>query len=192
MREAELNRREAAFRRAEKEAEAAAHAALPVMPAVPEPRPISPYDLELEKQLAQRLVSVERRERELEQVVEAVEAQRQRLEEIQREYEERRAVLSQRTREVEAERALLAEEHAKLAAAAIEAAPVSAPAPAPAQPAAAPPAVEAPVVAEANADDLAIKPAMDALVDPAPAVPGRPSTIDDWWAKQLGSPLEAA
>ena len=94
LREAELNRREAAIRRGE-EATIAARK--------PAARALTPYDVELERELAARLAGVERRERELGQVVEAVEAQRQRLEEVQHEYEERRDALTGRAREVEAE-----------------------------------------------------------------------------------------
>jgi hypothetical protein len=48
-----------------------------------------------------------------------------------------------------------------------------------------------PALAVETEVEALISPVVDALVDPAPKVPG-PLTIDDWWAKQLGSPLEAA
>ncbi len=105
LREAELNRREAAIRRGE----------VDIAAVNPAPRALTPYDVELERELEARLAGVERRERELGQVVEAVEAQRRRLEAVRREYEERRAALTARAREVEAELALLKEERAKVA-----------------------------------------------------------------------------
>jgi hypothetical protein len=107
LREAELNRREAALRRVEELAAAddgsRTHASSTLL-------------AELEAQLAE----VERRERELEKAVDAVEAQRDRLESIRGEYEERRDALVQRTREVEAERNRLREERAQLVCASLD------------------------------------------------------------------------
>jgi chromosome segregation ATPase len=169
LREAELNRREAAIRRGEEDMAAARP---------PAPRALTPYDVELERELASRLASVEKRERELEQVVEAVEAQRKRLEEVQREYEERRTALTQRARELEQESMRLKEDRARVAEEALTLAQQ-------------PRTVVPPVMKDDVETEPLIKPAVDALLDPAPKVPG-PLTIDDWWAKQLGSPLEAA
>lgn len=162
LREAELNRREAAVRRAELDRE------------LPEP-PVSNRHAELELDLAARVAGVERRERELARTVEAVEAQRQRLEDVRVEYETRRDALSQRTREVEAELTRLREEQARLASAAIVEAPVES---------------EPPATRVVEADP--VPKTRDALKEPAPPAPPGPPTIDDWWAKQLGSPLEAA
>ena len=163
LREAELNRRESALRRAEMER---------TPPPVPERN-------ELDDELIERLAAVERRERELGQTVEAVEAQRQRLEEVRAEYEERRDALTQRARELEAERAKLREEQARLVTKSIELDEVTAALRAEPKPAL-PPVSPAPQA----------KAAADAFKDPTPGAPGSP--IDDWWAKQLGKPLEAA
>src|SRR6185437_13449895 len=92
MREAELNRREAALRRAEEMHDG------PVVAHLAHGR----HD-DLETELAERIANVERRERELQRTVEAVEAQRLRLESVRAEYEERRDALTHRTREVEEE-----------------------------------------------------------------------------------------
>ena len=131
---------------------------------------------ELDDELAERLAAIERRERELGQTVEAVEAQRQRLEEVRAEYEARRDSLTQRARELEAERAQLREEQARLVTRTMELEEVTAALRAEPK---LPPVSPAPQP----------KPAADAFKDPAPH-PGSP--IDEWWAKQLGKPLEAA
>ena len=91
LREAELNRRESALRRAE------------VSRASLEEGPGARASSVNEDELAERLAALERRERELEQTIEAVESQRLRLEEVRAEYESRRDGLTDRAREVEAE-----------------------------------------------------------------------------------------
>jgi hypothetical protein len=107
LREAELNRREAALRRVEELAAADDGSRA---------RASSTLQAELEARLAE----VERRDRELEKAVDAVEAQRDRLESVRCEYEERRDALVERTREVEAERNRLREERAQLVCASLD------------------------------------------------------------------------
>ncbi len=194
MREAELNRREAALRRAEE-----AH----VEEEGPSARASSTRSSELEEELVARLAAAERRERELERTVEAVEAQRQRLEHVRAEYEARRDALTLRTREVEAERDRLRQEQAQLVEASLELEEAFA-APSAAEPeivevveveavaeVEAAVAAAAPVVPVAE-ETVVIRGGTDALIDPEPKVESGALTIDDWWAKQLGSPLEAA
>jgi chromosome segregation ATPase len=172
LREAELNRREATLRRAEE-----AHG--------------NPFPAEvalerggdLETELAERLDMVERRERELQRMVEAVDAQRLRLEEVRAEYEERRDALTRRTREVEEELALIREERARLEAGALE--PADA-----AEPESEEPLLAATLAALDAVPAEPVKPSLDAFTAPEARAPR--SKIDEWWAKQLGSPLEAA
>ena len=183
LREAELNRREAALRRAEEaraQDDEGSHARA---------------SSTLEANLEARLAEVERRERELHMAVEAVESQRERLVETRREYEARRDALGERSREVEAERDRLRDEQAQLVCASLaledrerpakvevhEAAP---PASAPAVPAVEREAAPTPTAAPSHAK---------ALEEHARAM--RAATVPEdtgWWTKQLGSPLEAA
>jgi chromosome segregation ATPase len=168
MREAELNRREAALRRGGFDDDGP-----PLIP--------GRHD-ELEAELTERIAMLERREKELLRTVEAVEAQRQRLEDVRADYEERRDALAARAKEVEAERDRLREQQARLVSASIEL-----------QTSQAEAAVAA-AVAAARAKPIDPIPATtDALLEPpAPPVPEPPVSIDEWWAKQLGKPLEAA
>jgi chromosome segregation ATPase len=134
-------------------------------------------------ELVERLAALERRERELQQTVAAVESQRLRLEEVRTEYESRRDALTERAREVEAERNRLRDEQARLVSESL----------ALEERERAVPPVEAEVPAEAASEVPVAKAARatsDAFGDPKPAPPR--SRIDEWWAKQLGSPLEAA
>ena len=112
--EADLNRREAALRRAEE-----SHSG--------------------EDELARRLEWAERNERELEEMLATVQAQRERLESVRIQYEERCAALAEQTREVaaereqlQAERDRLRDERVQLVQASIEAERVSARRPEPA------------------------------------------------------------
>jgi chromosome segregation ATPase len=91
-READLNRREAAVRRAE----------------------------ELREDDEVRISLLERREREVEQMREALEAQRARLDDVRAEYEARRETLRRRTVELEAERDKLRGQNARAVAADLE------------------------------------------------------------------------
>lgn len=118
-----------------------------------------------------------RRARELETAVDAVEAQRERLEEVRREYETRRDALVERTREVEAERNRLRDEQAQLVCVSLE------------------------LEQRERAVDLEIRrPVPESVARPENAAPSaatppqpcEPGSDTDWWAKQLGSPLEAA
>ena len=123
LREAELNRREAALRRADEaraEDEGSAVEASST----------------LEEALEARLLEVERRERELQMTLEAVESQRARLEATRLEYEERRDTLGERAREVEKERNRLRDEQAQLVCASLALEDRERPAPVVAQPAA--------------------------------------------------------
>jgi chromosome segregation ATPase len=107
LREAELNRREAALRRVEELAAA-------------DEGSQALASSKLQEELEAALSEVDRRDRELEQAVDAVEAQRARLESVRAEYEERRDALVARTREVEAERNRLREERAQLVCASLD------------------------------------------------------------------------
>jgi hypothetical protein len=193
LREAELNRREAALRRAEQSS--------------PEDDLAGPAaTLALEAALEARLREVERRERELQMTVEAVEAQRALLESVQREYEQRLNGLGERTREVEAERSRLRDEQAQLVCASLELEDSGRPAAVGDRPVA-PESIAAAV--EAKQELQPVEP------DPVPALRQQPTSAQraaleahaqemhamlsiqqptdaDWWAKQLGSPLEAA
>jgi chromosome segregation ATPase len=171
LREAELNRRESALGRAE------------VARANEGDGPAARASSMSEDELVARLVALERRERELDQAVEAVDSQRKRLESVRAEYESRRDALTERAREVEAERNRLRVEQARLVTEsfALEERERAVPA----------------AGAEATSADTAMPPVTvaakateDAFSDPKPAPPR--SRIDEWWAKQLGSPLEAA
>jgi chromosome segregation ATPase len=172
LREAELNRRESALRRAE------------VARANVEEGPGARASSVNEDELVERLAALERRERELEQTVAAVESQRLRLEEVRAEYESRRDGLTARARELEAERNRLRDEQARLLAESLALEERERGLPVIGAEAPAEPEAEAPVT------QAATKVAADAFKDPEPAPPR--SRIDEWWAKQLGSPLEAA
>jgi chromosome segregation ATPase len=149
MREAELNRRESALRRAEEaraddEGESDARASSV-----------------LQGELEARIAAAAARERELEQTIGAVESQRARLEAVRAEYESRREALKERSLEVEAERDRLRAEQARLVTASME----------------------------LDNRERAAAALEQALEPPAPV--SKP-TDADWWAKQLGAPLEAA
>jgi peptidoglycan hydrolase CwlO-like protein len=107
LREAELNRREAALRRVG-EARAEDEGSL------------ARASSGLHEELEARLAEVERRERDLAAAVQAVESQRERLEAVRAEYESRREALAERTREVANERTRLRDEQAKLVCASLE------------------------------------------------------------------------
>jgi hypothetical protein len=196
LREAELNRREAALRRAEQsssEDDVAGTAA----------------SAGLEAALEARLRDVERREHELQMTVEAVEAQRALLESVQHEYEQRLDGLGERTREVEVERNRLRDEQAQLVCASLELEDSGRPVAVgdrPAAPASIAPASIAAAV-EAAGDRPALEPAPELRPQPTSAQRAaleahaqemhamltiQQPTDADWWAKQLGSPLEAA
>jgi hypothetical protein len=187
LREAELNRREAALRRAElssPEGDVAGTAAT------------APLEAELEA----RLREVERRERELQMTVEAVEAQRALLESVQHEYERRLNGLGERTREVEAERNRLRDEQAQLVCASLELEDSGRPVAVgdrPVAPASIAAAVEAagnlPAIRPQEQPTRAQNAALEAHAQEMRAMLSIQQPTDaDWWAKQLGSPLEAA
>jgi hypothetical protein len=198
LREAELNRREAALRRAEQLA--------------PEDEPaVTAASTALEAALEARLHEVERRERELQMTVEAVEAQRALLESVQHEYEQRLNGLGDRTREVETERNRLRDEQAQLVCASLELEDSVRPVAVgdrPAVPASiAPASLAASVEAAGELPALAPEPGAELRRQPTSAQRAalqahaqemramlsiHQPTDADWWAKQLGSPLEAA
>jgi hypothetical protein len=198
LREAELNRREAALRRAEQLA--------------PEDEPaVTAASTALEAALEARLHEVERRERELQMTVEAVEAQRALLESVQNEYEQRLNGLGDRTREVETERNRLRDEQAQLVCASLELEDSVRPVAVgdrPAVPASiAPASIAASVEAAGELPALAPEPGAELRRQPTSAQRAalqahaqemramlsiHQPTDADWWAKQLGSPLEAA
>jgi hypothetical protein len=198
LREAELNRREAALRRAEQLA--------------PEDEPaVTAASTALEAALEARLHEVERRERELQMTVEAVEAQRALLESVQNEYEQRLNGLGDRTREVETERNRLRDEQAQLVCASLELEDSVRPVAVgdrPAVPASiAPASLAASVEAAGELPALAPEPGAELRRQPTSAQRAalqahaqemramlsiHQPTDADWWAKQLGSPLEAA
>lgn len=170
LREAELNRREAALRRAE-EARAEDEGSL------------ARASSALEATLKAQLVEVERRGRELQMAVEAVEAQRERLESVTREYEQRRDALAERTREIDDERNRLRDEQAQLVCASLALEERDRPVEVGARPAAVASAAITPT-------ETASPPQPGPEPFAAPQVQERSDT--DWWSKQLGSPLEAA
>lgn len=198
LREAELNRREAALRRAEQLA--------------PEDEPaVTAASTALEAALEARLHEVERRERELQMTVEAVEAQRALLESVQNEYEQRLNGLGDRTREVETERIRLRDEQAQLVCASLELEDSGRPVAVGDRPAVpvsiAPASIAASVEAAGELPALAPEPgaelrrqatsaqraALQAHAQEMRAMLSIHQPTDaDWWAKQLGSPLEAA
>jgi hypothetical protein len=198
LREAELNRREAALRRAEQLA--------------PEDEPaVTAASTALEAALEARLHEVERRERELQMTVEAVEAQRALLESVQHEYEQRLNGLGDRKREVETERNRLRDEQAQLVCASLELEDSVRPVAVgdrPAVPASiAPASIAASVEAAGELPALAPEPGAELRRQPTSAQRAalqahaqemramlsiHQPTDADWWAKQLGSPLEAA
>jgi chromosome segregation ATPase len=116
----------------------------------------------LEAELEAGIAAAQAKERELERTIGAVEAQRDRLDAVRMEYETRRDALKDRTLEVEAERDRLRTEQARL------------------------------VTASMELDDRErATAALELTVEAAP--PSKPKPTDaDWWAKQLGAPLEAA
>lgn len=198
LREAELNRREAALRRVEQ--------------SFPEDDIVgTAATAELEAALEARLREVERREHELQMTVEAVEAQRALLESVQREYEQRLGGLGERTREVEVERNRLRDEQAQLVCASLELEDSGRPVAVgdrPVAPASIAAAVEAagdrPAIEPEPATELrphttrpqatsAQRAALEAHAQEMHAMLSIQQPTDaDWWAKQLGSPLEAA
>jgi chromosome segregation ATPase len=171
LREAELNRREAALRRAE-DARAEDEGTL------------ARASSALEAAVEARLVEVDRRERELQMAVEAVEAQRHRLESMTREYEERRDALGARRREVEGERTRLRDEQAQLVCASLDLEERDRPVEVGTRPAAFP--------ASIAVSALETVPAPESEPEPVAALHAQEHSDTDWWSKQLGSPLEAA
>jgi chromosome segregation ATPase len=171
LREVELNRRDAALRRAE-EARAEDEGSL------------SRASSALEAALEARLVEVDRRARELQMAVQAVEAQRERLESMTREYEERRDALGARAREVEGERARLRDEQAQIVCATLELEERDRPVDVGVRPAAFP--------ASIAVSALETVPAPESEPEPIAALNVQERSDKDWWSKQLGSPLEAA
>jgi hypothetical protein len=197
LREAELNRREAALRRA---AEAGA-----------EDEGHTQEFPELEQALEARLLEVEQRERELQAMIEAVAAQRELIESVRSEYQLRLDGLGERTREVEAERNRLRDEQAQLVCASLELEDSVRPVAVgdrPAVPASiAPASIAASVEAAGELPALAPEPGAELRRQPTSAQRAalqahaqemramlsiHQPTDADWWAKQLGSPLEAA
>jgi hypothetical protein len=179
LREAELNRREAALRRAEQMvpedgvAETAASAAL-------------------EAALEARIVEVERREHELQMAVAAVEAQRALLESVQHEYEQRLGGLGERTREVEAERNRLRDEQAQLVCASLELEDAGRPAESGTRPAALAPAAMV-LEIEPAPRPRAFRAQLERHAREMRAMLLAEQPTDaEWWSKQLGTPLEAA
>jgi hypothetical protein len=195
LREAELNRREAALRRAEQSSSEDGVAG-------------TAASAGLEAALEARLREVERREHELQMTVEAVEAQRALLESVQHEYEQRLNGLGERTREVEVERNRLRDEQAQLVCASLELEDSGRPvavADRPVAPASIAAAVEAagdlPVLEPVTVPATELRPqptsaqraALEAHAQEMHAMLTIQQPTDaDWWAKQLGSPLEAA
>jgi len=196
LREAELNRREAALRRAEEaqnesRAEEAQNERNAEEARAKEQGSLARASSTLQGELEARLAEVERRERELVAAVEAVESQRERLESVRAEYESRREALAERTREVESERDRLRDEQAHLVCASLEleerelavvlgsrpSAPVLVPEP------------EVEAVVEALAP-VEVREEADVVVHAS--ISQEPQNDTEWWSKQLGSPLEAA
>ena len=106
--------------------------------------------------------SAEARERELERTVGAVETQRDRLDAVRAEYESRRDVLMERTQEVEAERDRA-------------------------------PHRSRPASLRRAWSSMTANGRLAALEQTARRTAAKPKPTDaDWWAKQLGAPLEAA
>jgi chromosome segregation ATPase len=179
LREAELNRREAALHRAEQ-----ALLERSGEEARADEGSRARASATLHEELEARLAEVEQRERELGVAVEAVESQRRRLESVRAEYESRREALAQRTREVEIERGRLRDEQAQLICASLELEVREQAVALGARPSASVPEPEVEAVVEP------VEPEAEVVVHTA--LPQEPQDDIEWWAKQLGSPLEAA
>jgi chromosome segregation ATPase len=196
LREAELNRREAALRRAEEaqnesRAEEAQNERNAEEARAKEQGSLARASSTLQEELEARLAEVERRERELVAAVEAVESQRERLESVRAEYESRREALAERTREVESERDRLRDEQAHLVCASLELeerelAVVLGPRPS------APVLVPEPEVEAVVEAALPVEVREEADVVVRASISQEPQNDTEWWSKQLGSPLEAA
>ena len=179
LREAELNRREAALRRAEESSAGDAGS-------------LTHESSTLEAALEARLLEVERRERELQMTLEAVDAQRARLEEVRHEYEARRDALGERTREVEAERNRLRDEQAQLVCASLELEDAGRPAEPGTRPAALAPAAMV-LEIEPAPRPRAFRAQLERHAREMRAMLMAEQPTDaEWWSKQLGTPLEAA
>jgi chromosome segregation ATPase len=178
LREAELNRREAALRRA---AEAGA-----------EDEGHTQEFPELEQALEARLLEVEQRERELQAMIEAVAAQRELIESVRSEYQLRLDGLAERTREVEAERNRLRDEQAQLVCASLELEDAGRPAEPGTRPAALAPATMV-LEIEPAPRPRAFRAQLERHAREMRAMLMAEQPTDaEWWSKQLGTPLEAA